>query len=294
MKKARTTIIAIVMITVAPLTAKASADEIPSKKEAPAVIQTINIIKRDFLYSDRTAAIDITDLPFEEEKAIKKILEIIGDLHGKYTEEDFVAFKREDIEATTVMDGGRAIAVIKLKQFSRGSADEFKKILRSKIKNGIDGLVLDLRDNRGGYLDETILMAGQFIGKNKPLASIENNKGERNIIFSSKEKDFELPTAVIVNHQSASAAEMLASALQYNRAATIVGSPTYGKSQIQKKYHILGKTLSLTTERWRKLNAGSIDDVRVIPDVIVTEERKKIQIEAAKKIVLYKINKKAE
>mgnify|MGYP001558705446 FL=1 len=274
------------------------ADEITDgtrKTEAktPAMIQALKIIQRDSFYSDRAAAIDPSDLPVNEDEAVKKMLEAVGDLNGKYVEEDFLAFKKEHIKATTVKENGYAIAVIELKQFSRGSAEKFEKILREKLTKKISGLILDLRDNSGGYLDETVLIASQFIGKNKLITTIKNGKGKKDTLFSlnEKNKDFELPMAIIVNRRSASASEILSSALQHHKIATIVGEPTYGKTHIQRKYDINGKTLSLTTERWRKPGA-STNDGTVIPDAIITEEgRKNILLEAAKKIVLYKIDK---
>lgn len=293
MKKALIATIILAITASNVLADEISIDKTTNEPKTPAVIQAFKIIKRDSFYSSRAAAMGPMDIPAtaNEEEAVRKMLEAVGDINGQYVEEDLLTFKREHIESSFVKDNGYVIAVIKLKRFSRGSADKFKKILREKPMEEINGLILDLRGNGGGYLEEMMIIASQFIG-DKAVMTIEDSKGKRKTLFSVEEKDFELPMVVIVNHQTASAAEILASALQHHKIAKIVGLPTYGKAQIQNKYYIAGKILSLTTERWRKLGAESPNDAKVTPDIEIQEERN-IQLETAKKVVLYKINKKA-
>jgi carboxyl-terminal processing protease len=166
------------------------------------------------------------------------------------------------------------IGYIKLSQFHRHSADEFLSSYRGLEKeNGakLGGLVLDLRNNPGGLLEQALALCDMFIDKGLIL----NVKGRSE--QTSKEyfarKGMEIPTnhvAVIVNRGSASASEVLAGALKDSGRAKIVGTRTFGKGSVQSVIELSGETgVKITTARLFTPNGILIDDKGIEPDIFV-------------------------
>ena len=166
------------------------------------------------------------------------------------------------------------IGYIKLSQFHRGSADEFLSSYRGLEKeNGakLGGLVLDLRNNPGGLLEQALALGDMFIDKGLIL----NVKGRSEL--TSKEyfarEGMEIPTdhvAVIVNRGSASASEVLAGALKDSGRAKIVGTRTFGKGSVQSVIELSGETgVKITTARLFTPKGVLIDDKGIEPDIFV-------------------------
>ncbi len=166
------------------------------------------------------------------------------------------------------------IGYIKLSQFHRDSADQFLSSYRGLEKeNGakLGGLVLDLRNNPGGLLEQALALCDMFINKGLIL----DVKGRTE--FTSKEyfarEGMEIPTdhvAVIVNRGSASASEVLAGALKDSGRAKIVGTRTFGKGSVQSVIELSGETgVKITTARLFTPNGVLIDDKGIEPDIFV-------------------------
>ena len=166
------------------------------------------------------------------------------------------------------------IGYIKLSQFHRDSADEFLSSYRGLEKeNGADlvGLVLDLRNNPGGLLEQALALGDMFMDKGLIL----NVKGRSEL--TSKEyfarEGMEIPTnhvAVIVNRGSASASEVLAGALKDSGRAKIVGTRTFGKGSVQSVIELSGETgVKITTARLVTPKGILIDDKGIEPDIFV-------------------------
>jgi len=171
------------------------------------------------------------------------------------------------------------IGYIKLSQFHRDSADEFLSSYRGlEEENGakLGGLVLDLRNNPGGLLEQALALCDMFIDKGLIL----NVKGRSD--RTSKEyfarEGMEIPTdhvAVIVNRGSASASEVLAGALKDSGRAKIVGTRTFGKGSVQSVIELSGETgVKITTARLLTPSGILIDDKGIEPDIFVESGEK--------------------
>ncbi len=138
--------------------------------------------------------------------------------------------------ATKIDDYG----YIKLESFSDKSYSEFRKSFLSLKKQDIKGLIIDLRDNPGGLLDQAGKIANLFLPQNLLVVSAKGKAENANFTFFTKEKpvDTEIPIVVLVNGNSASASEILAGSLQDYDRAVIVGEQTYGKGLVQRIYDV--------------------------------------------------------
>ena len=146
-------------------------------------------------------------------------------------------YKRQDIPSVRDVEvRPDGVGYIRLTEFGRHSGDEFARELHNLQSQGITGLVLDLRDNPGGLLAATpevlepLLQRGQLVTFTKGR---DPDDEQRLLITGDGDVHFDGPMAVLVNHDSASAAEIVTGALQDTRRAVIVGEQTYGKGLVQ-------------------------------------------------------------
>lgn len=133
-----------------------------------------------------------------------------------------------------MLEGG--IGYIRLSTFSRTASSEVKKaLLDLKSKNTLTGLVLDLRDNGGGLLDEAVNIVNLFVKKNEMVVATKGKQKDKNRTYQTTNEpiDLNLPLSVLVNGNSASASEIVAGALQDLDRAVIVGRRTFGKGLVQ-------------------------------------------------------------
>lgn len=168
----------------------------------------------------------------------------------------------------------RNFALITLSKFNKGICREVADTLKLAQKQKAAGVVLDLRDNPGGFLDEAACLAGLFLGKNKKAYYVEYTDALRSneVMLTSEEQAYAGPLAVLVNSSSASAAESFAGAMQDYRRAVIVGQRTFGKGTFQEPEEwFLNEKISLfKTQGFYLLpsrNSTQISGVR--PDVEV-------------------------
>ena len=130
----------------------------------------------------------------------------------------------------------RNYALITLSKFNKGTCREVADSLKQAQKQNAAGVVLDLRDNPGGFLDEAACMAGLFLGKNKKAYYVEyiDDLKSNEVMLTSEDQAYGGPFAVLVNAASASAAESFAGAMQDYQRAVIVGQRTFGKGTFQE------------------------------------------------------------
>jgi len=165
-------------------------------------------------------------------------------------------------------------AIINVVTFSEGTFKEFKAaaeeiIARQEEKGDIDGIVVDLRSNPGGYLNVAIDMLGLFFEDDKTVVVLEDSDGSR-ISYYSKEPgilaDYQ-NIAVLVNDGSASASEIFAGALQDWNKAEIIGTQSYGKGTVQElSFYNDGSTFKLTVSKWLTPKNHDINKKGVTPD----------------------------
>ena len=164
------------------------------------------------------------------------------------------------------------IGYIKVSSFDDDCAKEFKQTYNELNKsNKLKGLIIDLRNNGGGIVDEALDMVDLILDKDKiELISI-NKKGEEEIKKSKSNPVINVPIVVLVNGNTASASEIFAAALKENGKATIVGEKTYGKGVIQELISLRdGSGIKVTIEEYLTPNRNKINKVGITPDKEVT------------------------
>lgn len=200
-----------------------------------------------------------------------------------------VTLVREKIQIPTIdiEKKTNGIFIIKMYNFSANSANLFRDSLREFIYSGNNKLILDIRNNPGGYLESAVDIASWFLPVGKVVAREKFSNGEETI-FRSKGYDVFNPPAggpngklsfvILVNEGSASASEILAGALQEYGIAKLIGSKTFGKGSVQELIQITPDTsLKLTIARWLTPNDRSISEQGLEPDIKVEMEKEDIE-----------------
>ncbi len=145
------------------------------------------------------------------------------------------------------------IGYINLSSFSGNPSKEFKQAFLDLKKKGITSLVIDLRNNGGGLLDEAVEIANYFLPRGKTLVTTKGKVKQASNSYKTLREplDLEIPLAVLVNSASASASEILAGALQDYDRAVVIGSRTFGKGLVQTTRPLpYGSTMKITTSKY--------------------------------------------
>nr|WP_314560474.1 S41 family peptidase [uncultured Capnocytophaga sp.] len=152
------------------------------------------------------------------------------------------------------------LGYIRLNRFAETTVSEFTSTLKALQKEGINSLVLDLRNNVGGFLNVGIQIADEFLPKNKMIVFTKNNRKEIEETYSTDGGLFEdKPVFILVNENTASASEIVAGALQDNDRGVIVGRRTFGKGLVQSEMPLPdGSAVRLTTARYYTPTGRSI------------------------------------
>lgn len=152
------------------------------------------------------------------------------------------------------------IGYIKLDRFARTSFDEFKIALDKLIDKGMEKMVLDLRDNPGGYMDIASQIVDEFLENDKLIVFTKNKKGDIDKVFATDKGEFENGEVfILINENSASASEIVAGSLQDNDKGTIIGRRSFGKGLVQQTMGLGdGSAVRLTTARYYTPTGRSI------------------------------------
>lgn len=164
------------------------------------------------------------------------------------------------------------VGYIVVSSFGEKTKEEFENAFGALMLNGINSLILDLRDNAGGYLQAAIELASEFLPAGSRVVSIVDREGNQNQ-YATGGVSFAggLPLAVLVNENSASAAEVLAGALKDHERAKLIGVKTYGKGLLQTIIPLVnGGALKITTHRYFTPAGTSLDMMGLVPDRQVT------------------------
>jgi carboxyl-terminal processing protease len=171
---------------------------------------------------------------------------------------------KRDVIAVKSVDVGlmldKSLAYIKINRFAATTFSEFIAQLNKLKKMGANKLVIDLRDNGGGYLEEAVKIADVFLSKGKLILITKNQKNNIDKSFATESGAFESGQVfVLINENSASASEILAGALQDNDRATIVGRRSFGKGLVQREMNFNdGSAVRLTIARYYTPSGRSI------------------------------------
>lgn len=160
---------------------------------------------------------------------------------------------------------GKKIGYISISLFANNSYEQFKNKLEELEVNGIESLIIDVRDNNGGYLTSVTDICNLFLKKGEIIYQLEDENGIEKKKDNTKENR-EYDIAVIINNGSASASEILASVIKENYGGYVVGTTSYGKGTVQQTKKLLdGSMIKYTTQKWLTPDGNCIDGIGVVP-----------------------------
>lgn len=180
--------------------------------------------------------------------------------------------ERKQIEvpqvASEVLDDN--IGLIGISSFSEDAAKHFEDQYKELKQKGITSLIIDLRNNGGGIVDEALKIGELFSKKGDKLLIKKGNNDKEDITFAKQDVTVDIPVVVLVNEYSASASEILAGILRDNASIKLIGKNTYGKGVIQIAFTLPdGSGLKVTTDEYFTPNESKINEVGLKPDIEV-------------------------
>ena len=178
-------------------------------------------------------------------------------------------------------------AYIPLQQFNENGVSELEKTIRDVVSRGAKGVILDLRGNPGGILEQSLQISNLFLRRGQEIASVRARSGEQQSYVAQQQPEFpNVPLIVLIDESSASASEIVAGALQDHDRAVVVGQTTFGKGLVQSVFNLDGGyALKITTAKWYTPSGRSIQRERKYVDGRFVEDtaRDSTQTDASKK-----------
>ena len=172
-------------------------------------------------------------------------------------------------------ENGKKIGYLKIEMFSNNITKQVKKELESLKKKNIDKLVIDVRDNPGGYLTQVTEILSLFMTKKDVIYQLQTKNNKEKVYSTSSKATYNYPVVVLINENSASASEILASAFKETYNAEIVGVNSYGKGTVQKTGDLNnGDTIKYTVQKWLTPKGNWINEKGVTPTKEVKLELK--------------------
>lgn len=218
------------------------------------------------------------------------VSEVASTLKSETKSEAIIIIKRNDEEKTIKVKKDNVnllsvssemldnnIGYVAVSIFGEKTAEQFSSALESLEKDNMKSLIIDLRGNSGGYLSTVTSMLSEFVDSNTVIYQMKTRKGITKYT-SNNDNTKKYKVIVLVDQDSASASEIMASCMQEQYKATLVGTTTYGKGTVQSTLDLSNDTLiKYTIEEWLTSNGKSINKVGVKPDVelSLSEEYKK-------------------
>ena len=164
------------------------------------------------------------------------------------------------------------IGYIKIRSFSKNTSSDLDEALEDLGQKGITKLILDVRNNPGGLLNQAVEVTDRFLNREKLIVYTKGRSDEQNMRFTSHDKvaGVSYPMIILVNGGSASASEIVAGALQDLNRAVILGTQTFGKGSVQTIIPLSdGSALRLTTARYYTPSGRVIQENGIKPDIVV-------------------------
>jgi len=178
------------------------------------------------------------------------------------------------VEDAHIIDPEAGIAYLKLTSFQKTTSRDFDAALRKLLRQRMRSLIVDVRGNPGGLLTESVEVADKFIVDGTIVSTRGRSPREDFDYKAHREGTWRVSLVVLIDHDSASASEIFASAIRDHRRGTIVGSRSYGKGSVQGIFPLrtANSGLRLTTARFYSPNGQPISHNGVEPDVVVRND----------------------
>jgi len=179
---------------------------------------------------------------------------------------------RDEIPVETVYGemGNDKIAHIQITSFSEKTYEDLEKLLVQYDQEGMKSVILDVRQNPGGFLTSAIDIANLFVEEGKPIVQVQSREGKPEVMVAEGGKKYNIPVVVLIDNGSASASEILAGALRESAGAKIVGLTSFGKGTVQTVSYLPdGSNLKFTTGKWLTPDGNWINEKGIKPDIEV-------------------------
>ena len=175
-----------------------------------------------------------------------------------------------------VLEGN--LGLITINRFGEETAVDVEEALRNMLDKNIDGLIVDLRFNGGGYLERAVELSSMFLAQGKVVSVVRREGEPANHYVKPETIAPDLPLVILINEGSASASEIFAGALQDAERATIVGMTSFGKGIVQEVYELPGGTsLRVTIAKWLTPSGKDLSSEGIEPDIVVERTREQIE-----------------
>lgn len=208
--------------------------------------------------------LDGTTVDIEVRRASTDVVETMT-VERKHIETDSVTSKMLD----------ENIGYIAISQFIDKTDDDFKAEFDALKAEGMTSLVLDLRNNPGGYVESAVAIASNFVESGKTVAYTLNKAGDR-VDYTAEGDTTEIPIAILINGNSASASELLTGCLKDYGLAYVIGEQSFGKGIVQSVYTFSNESvLSVTTDRYYTPNGVCIHGSGISPDEVIPMDEEK-------------------
>ncbi len=217
-----------------------------------------------------------------ENTATKSAEEVSNLIKGSQSENVKIGYIRNEEERTTTVvvknviipsiqaENFDGVGYIYIETFSNTTYSQFKEALENLENEKIKSLIIDVRDNTGGYLDAATKIAELFIEKGKIIYQLEKQGKIDRVHKDETEEKRNYEVTILINSSSASASEILAAALKESYGAKLIGEISYGKGTVQETEKLEnGEMLKYTTAYWLTPNGMKINNVGLIPDIEV-------------------------
>lgn len=209
-------------------------------------------------------------------KGSKVNLEIFreGDREAKTVslQRDVIVVKSVEYSAKTTPNN-KKVSYIKLSRFGEKTEEEWNKAVSDTLASAPQGVILDLRNNPGGYLDGAVFIGSEFISSGDIVLQEDSKGRKEGYKVDRMGKLLKIPLVVLINKGSASASEIVAGAIQDFKRGKLVGETSFGKGTIQESQELSGGTgLHITKAKWLTPNGRWIHNTGLTPDVTIKEE----------------------
>lgn len=236
---------------------------------------------------DKILAIDGEDTKgITVEKAVQKIRGEGGTevtltvLHDGENDSVDITITRDKINIPTVnfsmKEGG--IAYLQIRYFNQNTWDQFNQAIKQIQEESPRGIILDMRNNPGGFLKTSIDVASEWVREGTIVSQGEDGDINKRFKTNGSHRLADIPTVVLVNKGTASGAEIVAGALRDHNAATVIGKQTFGKGSVQDlKIFPDGSSIKLTIAKWYTPSGDLIDQKGIKPDIVLDKLYKKVK-----------------
>ncbi len=216
----------------------------------------------------------------------KNLNEVVTLMKGKENTKVKIVVKRKEEYKTYTVNRSKVpnqtvthqekdhIGIIQIEAFTEKTTQQFEKAFQELQEKKIKGLIIDLRDNAGGYISSAEEIASIFLKKGQIIYQLEKKGLKRKVKDTTKESK-NIKVILLINENTASASEILSSALKEQYGAILVGTKTYGKASVQKIYTLSnGSSYKCTVEKWLTSKGKVVDQKGINPDIIIENNKK--------------------